>query len=60
MIKIDNLTLSVSELELTTPTNKIYVLISFKLNNENKIKYKPINKNLTINDELQYISINDY
>ena len=56
MIKIDNLTLSGRKLEPKTRTIKIYDLISFKLNNENKIQYKPINKNLTINDELQYLS----
>ena len=60
MIKIDNLTLSGRELEPKTRTIKIFDLISFELNEKNKIQYKPINKNLIINDESQYLSMHDY
>ena len=56
MIKIDNLTLRGHELEPKTRTIKIYYLISFKLNSEkNKIQYKPMKKNLSINDDFQYL-----
>ena len=54
-----NLTLNGRALEPKTQTIKIYDLITFKLNNENKIQYKLINKNLTINNELQYLSRHD-
>ena len=45
--------------ENKTKTIKIYDYISLKLNNKNKIRYKPINKNLTKNKELRYLSIHD-
>ena len=34
-------------------------LMSFKSNNQNKIRYKQINKSLTINNEWQYLAIRD-
>ena len=39
------------------PKTLFYDLISLKLNNKNEIRYKPINKNLTINDGLRYLII---
>ena len=42
-----------------TQATKIYSLMSLKSNNHNKIRYKQINKNLTINNGWRYLAIHD-
>ena len=42
-----------------TQTTKIYGIMFVKLSNQNKLRCKHINKNLTSNNEWRYLAIRD-